>query len=139
MKANSAGQAVEDVLAAVLKVFQIDADRQVVIGRSLLGGKLRVDFLARNLVDFPDGLVIESKWQDQRGSTDEKLWYLVENIQRCYALPTIVIAHGGGARPGAVQYLRDHVGGNLVAVYALEEFISWALRAPKRVLEGVTA
>ena len=132
MKANAAGRVAEDVLASLLQSIGIVFHRQVVIGRTIYGTDLRVDFVLFNLLAFPAGLVVESKWQDVGGTVDEKFPYLVENIQRMYSLPTIVIVHGGGCREGAVRWLRDHCDGQrLVAVYGLEEFISWAHRSVK--------
>jgi hypothetical protein len=131
VKANQAGRIAEDFIASLLLSVGIAFERQVVIGQTIYGTKLRVDFLAQNLRDYPRGLVIESKWQDVGGSIDEKFPYLVANIQRM-ELPTLVIVHGGGCRPGAFQWLfnhRDDV--HLVAVLRLEEFISWVHRAEK--------
>src|SRR5436190_22679562 len=101
MKANAAGRVAEDVLAAVLVSIGVEFERQVIIGRTIYGTNLRVDFVIRNLAAFPAGLVIESKWQDGNGTIDEKFPYLVENIRQAYPLPAIVIVHGGGWRPGA--------------------------------------
>jgi len=39
-----------------------------------------------------------------------------------------VIADGGGQRPGALYWLRDQVGGNLMGVFSLAEFMAWANR-----------
>ena len=128
MKANRAGRIGEDVIAAVLNTADMVYSRQVIIGRTIYHTDLRVDFVVHNLPEYPRGLVIESKWQDVGGSIDEKFPYLVYNILAC-EMPTIVIAHGGGCRPGAVEWLRNQCDGEiLIAVLGLEEFISWAHR-----------
>jgi len=131
--ANEAGRVVEHVLAAVLQGIGLQFAQQVRIGPNIYGHASRVDFVIDNLAAFPDGLIVESKWQDRFGTVDEKFPYLLENIQQCYPLPTIIVVAGGGAKPGAVGWLRSHCDGlKLVAVYSLEGFISWALRSEKR-------
>jgi hypothetical protein len=131
MKANRSGRIAEDFIASLLVSVGIAFKRQVVVGRTIYDTELRVDFLVGNLREFPRGLVIESKWQDVSGSADEKFPYLVANIQQSN-LPTIVIVHGGGCRPGALAWLYDRRDGvHLVEVYGLEGFISWVHRADK--------
>jgi hypothetical protein len=106
-------------------------DRQCIIGRTIYGTEFRVDFLVHNLPPFPQGLVIESKWQTTGGSVDEKFPYLVENFRAC-RYPAIVIVHGGGCRDGALEWLQAHCDPqHLVAVFRLEEFMSWLLRASR--------
>lgn len=104
------------------------AVRQFPIGPSIYGSPLYTDVLVHGAPGFPRGLAIEVKWQQSQGSVDEKFPYLLLNIQECYPCPAIVIADGGGQRPGALHWLRGQVGGNLVAVYSLAEFLAWANR-----------
>jgi hypothetical protein len=101
---------------------------QYPIGPSIYGLPLNADFWVRGALMFPNGLAIEVKWQQSTGSVDEKFPYLVHNIQECYPCPAIVIADGGGQRPGALQWLRDQAQGNLLAVFSLAEFMAWANR-----------
>jgi hypothetical protein len=128
VKANSTGRVAEDVLAEVLRSIGLQFDRQVVIGTTIYGGELRVDFVVHNFTRFPLGLAVESKWQDVGGSVDEKFPYLVANIRQRYHIPAVVIAHGGGHRGGALEWLRACCDDRLVGVYTLEQFISWANR-----------
>jgi hypothetical protein len=138
MKANQSGQAVEDTLAGALRAVGLQFARQVTVGRTIYRTELRVDFIVTNLAAFPAGLILESKWQDVSGSIDEKFPYLVENIRQQYPLPVVVIVHGGGCRPGAIEWLRARVDGQrLVAVYNLEEFLSWVMRSEKLARERV--
>jgi hypothetical protein len=128
----------EDVLASVFRSIGIFFDYQVTIGRTIYDTELRVDFILRNLSAFPSGLIVESKWQDVGGTVDEKFPYVLENIRHRYPLPAMVIVHGGGCRDGAMRWLRDRCDAeHLIAVYGLEEFISWANRAKKVGLEVV--
>lgn len=101
---------------------------QFPIGPSIYGLPLLTDFWVRGTPGFPDGLAIEVKWQQSTGSVDEKFPYLVLNIQQCYRCPALVVADGGGQRPGALQWLRGQVGGNLLGVFTVSEFLAWANR-----------
>jgi hypothetical protein len=133
MKANKAGRVAENILADVMRGVGLTFRRQVPMGIGIFQRPIKADFVVTNLVEFPDGLAIESKWQDSPGSVDEKFPYVVETIQKCYRLPGIVIVFGGFCRLGALDYLRARCDGErLIAVYRLEEFISWGLRAEKR-------
>ena len=72
--------------------------------------------------------IIEVKFQKVAGSVDEKFPFMIENIQTRYPCPAMVVYGGGGAKPGAVKYLKSQVGGNLVAVFSHEEFLAWVIR-----------
>ncbi|WP_447531273.1 PD-(D/E)XK nuclease superfamily protein [Legionella pneumophila] len=51
---------------------------------------------------------IECKWQQVSGSVDEKLPYLFLNCSEKMVEPHIIILlDGGGAKPGAIEWLRD--------------------------------
>jgi len=135
MIAARTGQVIEDLLAGHMTRAGVAFKRQVRIGESIFHRRLRVDFVLINLAEFPKGIIVESKWQDSVGSVDEKFPGLVENIRRCYPLPTIIVVAGKGARVGAVNYLREKIDGeHLVAVYDMEDFLSWVMRADKRAL-----
>jgi hypothetical protein len=135
MMPNRSGKAIEDLLASHMTRAGVAFNRQVRIGTSIFQRRLRADFVLINLAAFPLGLIVESKWQDSVGSVDEKFPGLVENIRRCYPMPTILVIAGKGAHPGAVEYLRSKVDGeHLIAVYDMEDFVSWVMRADKRPL-----
>lgn len=101
---------------------------QYPIGQSIYGLPLFADFLVCGAPGYPAGLALEVKWQQSTGSVDEKFPYLVLNIQQCYPCPAIVIADGGGQRPGALQWLRSQVSEHLIAVHSLAEFLAWSNR-----------
>jgi len=134
VKANKSGRVTENIVADILRGVDLRFDRQVPVGLSIYEPyMLHADFVVRNLAAFPQGLAIESKWQDKSGSVDEKFPYLVMNIQTRYTVPAIVIVAGGSCRLGALKWLGDQCDGErLVDVFRLEEFISWALRSEKR-------
>lgn len=129
LRANSSGRAAEDVLYAVLHNKGFTVERQAVVGQTIYGGELRVDFLIRNVAQFSAPLIVESKWQDVGGSADEKFPYLVSNLLIA-PYPSVVVVHGGGQRDGAIDWLKAQADGtHIVAVFALEEFISWVMRS----------
>jgi hypothetical protein len=100
---------------------------QYPIARSVYDLPLFADFWLDGAPSFPNGLAIEVKWQQSSGSVDEKFPYLVLNIKTRYPCPAIVIADGGGQRPGALNWLREQVDNqSLLAVASLAEFLAWA-------------
>lgn len=128
-RANRNGSFAENTIDNILRQRRYWPERQWYIGKGIYDQDLRADFYVPDVPDYPNGLIIESKWQDVGGTVDEKFPYLVLNIRECYSCPTIVIAGGGGARPSAVLWLRSQVDGvSLVAVLSIEEFMSWAMR-----------
>lgn len=128
-RANRQGLAAESVIAAMMRDRGHRVIRQYPLGTSIYGGDLRADCYVPDLPGFPRGLAIESKWQQVGGTADEKLPYLVANIRHCYPCPAIVVVGGGGIRPGALRWLRAQAdGAQLVAIFSLEEFLSWLNR-----------
>ena len=140
MKPNKSGRIAENFLADVLRGVGLEFKRQQRVGYSVYDSPahpwvLHADFIVTNLSAFPSGLAIESKWQDSPGSVDEKFLYLTHNIKTRYTVPAIVVVFGGACRPGAFAWLKSQCDGDqLIAVFKLEEFISWAMRSEKREL-----
>lgn len=97
--------------------------KEVVIGQSIYETKVRCDFLILNQAKFPDGLVIECKWQQVSGSVDVKYPYNVLNILKI-GVPSIILIDGKGARKKAVQWLKEqaHPSKALIGVYDMAEF-----------------
>jgi hypothetical protein len=82
---------------------------------------------------------IECKWQQSGGSVDEKFPYLYLNcIEAMPENHIVIIVDGGGAREGAVQWLKNASEKNLyrnehnmdkqLDVFTLSGFIQWANR-----------
>jgi len=130
-KANHTGQTCEQVISTVLIAQAYRVQRQVSVGNGIYGTPIKADFWVSGVPGFDDGLIIESKWQGSGGSVDEKFPYLVRNIKECYPCPTIIVLGGGGYRSGAERWMRSRVGGKLLAVMSIEEFISWVIQRPK--------
>lgn len=126
-QANKNGRAAEDVISAILDQRGCVYRRQHPIGLGIFGTPLQVDFYLPSTRPFPNGLIIESKWQQVSGSAEEKLCYLVENIRTVYPCTTIVMIDGSGFRPGAVRWLKAQAGqSRLFAAFDLREFLTWS-------------
>ena len=80
---------------------------------------------------------IECKWQQSSGSVDEKLPYLYLNcIESMPETDIIIIAGGGGMKPGAIPWLKEavfkkkYVSPEMpqknIQVFSIEEFMTWA-------------
>lgn len=117
------------MIATVLEQRGLAFERQVDIGPGIYETPTRVDFFIHDAPGFPDGIILESKWQDTGGTVDEKLPFLVANIRERYPCPAIIVLHGDGYRPGAARWLRRQVGGALHAVMGLEELMSFIFRS----------
>lgn len=128
-QANSTGKVAEDMIDALLRRLGYASQRGQVIGIGIYGTPIHADIWLQQARGFPEGLIIESKWQGVGGTADEKYPYLVANIQACYPCPVIVLADGDGARPGAIRWLRDQVDGQkLFAVFSIKELVRWCNR-----------
>lgn len=128
-RAHSNGASAEDVIYGILVGKGYRPERQKTIGPGIYstGNPLKTDIYIEQAPGYPDGLFIESKWQQSGGSVDEKFPYLVENIRLHYPAPTIIVYGGDGARPPALEWLKRQVDGSrLVAVFTLGEFLKWA-------------
>jgi hypothetical protein len=97
--------------------------QQVYVGDTIYKTERYVDFLVVNKDLFPDGLIIECKWQQSNGSVDEKYPFLVWNIIKT-KVPTIILIDGGGYKPAALEWLKDQANPSsaLIGVYTMAEF-----------------
>lgn len=112
---------------------------QYPIGTGIYGLPIFADFLLAGAPGFPAGLAIEVKWQQSPGSVDEKFPYLVHCIQACYPCPTVIVADGGGQRPGALAWLRGQCQGKLFAVYTLVEFLAGPIASCRQITNASSA
>src|SRR5580704_8624310 len=81
------------------------------VARSIYDTQLFCDFLIFHPDKHAANLIIESKWQQSRGSVDEKFSFLVANIREKYPHATIVVLDGGGYKKKANQWLRAQIDG----------------------------
>jgi len=84
------------------------------------------DFLLFHPTRHPDNLIIESKWQESKGSVDEKFPFLVANIRERYPHATIVVLDGGGYKKQANLWLRAQIDRRLLHVFNMQEFQRWS-------------
>ncbi len=98
------------------------------IGESIYHTQLKADFILYHPEKHKDGLIIEAKWQQVGGTTDEKYPYLVLNIQQKYPAKTIILLDGDGYRKMAAEWLKSQIGNNLKSVLTMAEFQSWVNR-----------
>jgi len=96
---------------------------QAIVGDTIYETEHKCDFLVINREKFPNDLIIECKWQQSRGSVDEKYPFLIFNIIRA-GIPTVILLDGGGYKEAAMKWLRDNVNpkGALIAVWTMAEF-----------------
>jgi hypothetical protein len=100
--------------------------KQINATEGIYGLMLKHDFMLYHPEKWPDKLIIECKWQQGRGSVDEKYPYNVLNIREKYPCPSIILLDGGGFRPGAGAWLRAQVDGvKLLHVFSMMEFQTW--------------
>ena len=93
--------------------------------QNIYGYPSELDFAIYHPTKHPEGLIIEVKWQQTRGTTDEKLPYFIMNIQTKYPYKTILLLDGAGWRSGALKWARSQVRNNLIGVYNMVEFQTW--------------
>lgn len=125
-RANMTGKRAEATIYCVLRELGYKIDRQYPICVGIHGAEMKADLYIHPIDRFPQGVAIESKWQERTGTADEKYCFLIENIRTRYPVPTIVVYGGGGARQGMVEWMRNQVDGRrLMAVLSFEEFLSW--------------
>lgn len=97
--------------------------KEVLIGESIYGTKVRADFLVINKEKFPNGLVIECKWQQSKGSVDIKYPFNVFNIMKL-KVPTIILLDGNGYSKKAEAWLKEQADPSraLIGVHNMAEF-----------------
>jgi hypothetical protein len=100
--------------------------RQCFVGKSLYGTDSHCDFVIFHPEKYPDSLIIESKWQQSKGSVDEKYVYTITNIKQHYPHKTILLLDGGGYTKQTERWIRQQVDGKLLHVFNMAQFQKWA-------------
>ncbi len=95
------------------------------VGNSIYGHPLSCDFIINHPDKHRDGLIIECKWQQSRGSVDQKFPYAVLNIKQIFPCPAVMILDGEGYGSGAAEWLRSQVDDKLLHVFSMSEFQTW--------------
>ncbi len=140
--ANRTGKALEEFITHLLKeksYTHIDRNkwktaryldqpiytRQLYLCKSIYGTAVYGDFVIFHPEKHPDCLVIESKWQQVAGSVDEKLPFLVKNIKEKFSIKAVIVIDGGGQKKGAIEWVKNQIGGNLLDVFSMSDFQKW--------------
>lgn len=89
----------------------------------------------KNNVPYKREVRVEAKWQQSAGSVDEKYPYMLLNGIYQYPEREIVfVVDGGGYKPGARQWLQDHIDndwlkyqeqGKSIKLMTISEFMCW--------------
>lgn len=120
-----------EFIVRTLKGSGYFVERNAYAGLSIYGGHpCNAEIIARNSRQFPEGLIVRPYWQSVSGSADEKFPHMVLTARECYELPSVIVYAGDGYRPEAIEWLRNEVDTQLVAVLHAEEFPAW-IRAHK--------
>jgi hypothetical protein len=99
--------------------------RQLYLCKSIYGTNVKGDFVIFHPQKYPNCLVIESKWQQSGGSVDEKYPFLVINIKEKFPFDAIIIIDGGGQKKGAIEWVKNQIGGRLLNVFSMTDFHKW--------------
>lgn len=92
--------------------------KQIIIGESIYNTKRTADFLIYHPQKHKKPIVIEVKWQQSKGSVDEKFPFLIENIKK-NKYKTIIIIDGNGYKKSALNWLKE----KNKHTYSLNDFI----------------
>jgi PD-(D/E)XK nuclease superfamily domain len=99
--------------------------KQLPCGNTIYQKPRHVDFLIINRKKFPNDLIIECKWQQSRGSVDEKYPFLLFNIIKT-GVPTVILLDGNGYSKHAKQWLAEQADTEmhraLIGVWSMMEF-----------------
>ena len=103
--------------------------KEVIVGKSSKGTNRRVEFFLVNHARFGlEGLIVECKWQEVKGSAGDKLYRIPEDV-KLTSIPTIAIIDGPELEPGLREMLKRRVDGHIfVACWSTMELISQAMK-----------
>lgn len=94
--------------------------------KNVYGARFQADFILLNDTTYPDGLVIESKFQKAPGSVDEKYVFTVMTLKGVKPMPSMLVLDGGGARRKAIEWIQSE-NNKLFSSKSLIEFTHWAI------------
>ncbi|CAK0745580.1 putative PD-(D/E)XK nuclease domain-containing protein [Gammaproteobacteria bacterium] len=140
-QANTNGRDFEDLIAQSLRSkgyckldeIPLSTDKAFYIPQfsghfqSIYGLPMRVDFYAWHPTKFPDGLIIECKYQETSGSADEKFPYVIASLKQT-GIPAFFFIIGRGAKRSAVDWAINQQDEKIKVFQSLEEFMKFANR-----------
>lgn len=118
----------KDKFRAMCYLEQPIYTQQFPIAKSIYDAQIYCDFIIYHPEKYPNCLIVECKWQQSKGSVDEKFPYTVANIKEKYPHVSIIILDGEGYKKQAKQWLIKQVEGNLLHVFNMMEFQKWVNR-----------
>lgn len=101
--APTKGRGLEDRVAELGRHLELDVYTQVRVGRRLWGAERTIDVILTH-AEQRKSLGIECKFQDTRGTAEEKIPATIEDI-RAWPIPGLVVFEGAGFTPNMRTYL----------------------------------
>ena len=71
-------------------------------------------------------MVIQAKWQQSKGSVDEKFPFLIINLKEKNPFQSLVVIDGGGYRSDAITWMKEQIDDKLIGVFSYSEFMIWS-------------
>ena len=110
------------------KLSQESSDKiyasQFLLGENIYNGRQIVDFIISRQNAEP--LVIQAKWQQSKGSVDEKFPFLIINLKEKNLFQSLVVIDGGGYRSDAITWMKEQIDDKLIGVFSYSEFMIWS-------------
>ena len=100
---------------------------QLACERNLYQAKFKADVFVFEKEHWPNGLIIECKYQELGGSVDEKYVFTVMSLKELKHRDTLLILGGNGARNCAVNWMKDQQDkkGQFRFFGGSEQFYNW--------------
>lgn len=89
--------------------------------RSAYGNPMTIDFYIWHPFKYPEGLLLECKYQDKPGSADHKLYYTVDNLKNT-CLPSMLALMGSGASQGARAWCEKQADEKLIVITSFDDW-----------------
>lgn len=99
--------------------------KHFLIGKSDYEKDLHCDFIIYHPEKYPDFLLIDSKWQEKKGTTEQKFHFWIFHIKQYFPYTTVILLDGGGYYEGAEKWVRKQVDEKLIKVFNKIEFEKW--------------
>ncbi len=126
MNINS-GAELERAVAQVGEALGLEVERQVVMGDRIWGTRRHVDVVLSK-PDTERMLGIECKFQQSRGTAEEKIPLTVEDLED-WPIRGIVVLHGDGFSRDFKPFLKGR--GRIVEFKRLAEWLRFYFRLPR--------
>ena len=94
------------------------------IGKNIYNTRQIVDFIITRFDNTP--LVIQAKWQQSKGSVDEKFPFLVINLKEKSPFDSLIVIDGGGYRSDSITWMKEQIDNKFIGVFSYSEFMIWS-------------